>query len=322
MKRVVLTGATGFVGANLTRRLLSEGHEVHLLLRAKHNDWRIRSIMNDVYIHIVDLNNAETLSSTLSSIRPDWIFHLAAYGAYSSQTNLQQMADTNLVATANLVDVCVKLGFDAFINTGSSSEYGYKDHAPCEDEWIEPNSSYAVTKAAATHYCRFIAQSKNVNLATVRLYSFFGPYEEPGRLIPTLIIEGLQGKLPPLVNPTIARDYVFVDDISEAYLTLASNPGGISTKVYNLGSGTQLSLREVVEVACQSLPIRANPLWGSMPARQWDTPIWIADHSKITSDLGWKPVFSFIDGFQQTVSWFLSHADILTFYKSYREARL
>ena len=293
---------------------------MHLLLRENHNDWRIRSIKKDVNIHIIDLNDAEALSSTVSSIHPEWIFHLAAYGAYSSQSNLHQMIETNLSATCNLIDTCVKVGFEAFINTGSSSEYGYKDHAPDECEWIEPNSSYAVTKAAATHYCRFIAQSKKVNLSTVRLYSVFGPFEEPTRLIPTLILEGMQGRLPALVNPTIARDYIFVDDISEAYLSLASNPVRISAKVYNLGSGKQVSLREVVEVAINELQITSKPLWGSMPDRQWDTSVWIADHSKITNDLGWKPTYSFIEGFRQTINWFQSNPDILMFYKNHQEA--
>jgi UDP-glucose 4-epimerase len=322
MKRVLLTGATGFVGTNLARRLLDEGHVVHVLLRPQHNDWRIRSIKNELNIHIVDLNDVDVVNSKISEIQPEWIFHLAAYGAYSTQTNFQRMADTNLTATANLVDACVRTGFEAFINTGSSSEYGYKDHAPSENEWIEPNSSYAVTKAAATHYCRFIAQSQKVNIYTVRLYSVYGPYEEPTRLIPTLIVDGLQERLPPLVNPNISRDYIFVDDVSEAYLTLASNSNRISNKIYNLGSGVQVSLREVVDVACKQLSIASEPIWGSMPDRQWDTSFWLADHSKITDDFGWNPTFSFADGFLKTISWFQSNPDILDFYKNHRQSPL
>jgi UDP-glucose 4-epimerase len=319
MKRVLITGATGFVGSNLTRRLLLEGHDVHVLLRPQHNDWRIRSIKNEINVHIVDLDDIDAVNITISEIRPEWIFHLAAYGAYPSQTNFQRMVETNLTSSANLVDACVKNGFEAYINTGSSSEYGYKDHAPAENEWIEPNSSYAVTKAAATQYCRFIAQSRNVNLCTVRLYSVFGPYEEPTRLIPTLIVDGLQGKLPPLVNPTISRDYIFVDDISEAYLTLALHPEKISAQVYNLGSGVQLTLQDVVEVACKQLPITSRPDWGSMPNRQWDTSFWLADHSKITNNFGWNPVWPFTEGFQKTITWFQSNPEILSFYKNHRQ---
>jgi nucleoside-diphosphate-sugar epimerase len=213
----------------------------------------------------------------------------------------------------------LKVGFEAFINTGSSSEYGFKDHPPKENEWIDPNSPYAVTKAAATQYCRFIAQSQKANLATVRLYSVYGPYEEPTRLIPTLIVQGLQGKLPPLVNPNISRDYVYVDDISDAYITLASNPPTTFGEVFNLGTGIQLTLKEVVEVARQHLFVNEEPSWGSMPDRQWDTSVWISDHSKITNDFKWKPINSFSGGFFKTVQWFISHTKLLTFYKDQSE---
>lgn len=318
MKRIILTGATGFVGANLTRRLLTEGYEIHLLLRKEYQAWRIESIKKDVQIHIVDLNNAETLDKVLTEIKADWIFHLAAYGAYSSQTNFRRMTETNLMATVNFVDSCVRIGFDVFINTGSSSEYGYKDHAPDEQELLEPNSSYAVLKAAATHYCRLIAQSKQVNLATLRLYSVYGPYEEPSRLMPTLIIEGLQGKLPPLVNPEIARDFVFVDDVTEAYFKAASNPSLLMGKVYNIGSGIQVPLKKVVEVACQVFPIKVEPAWGSIPNRSWDTSTWVANIHNAVHELGWKPHFSFTDGFKKFIDWMKSDQYGYSFYQSNR----
>ncbi len=314
MKRVVVTGATGFVGANLTRRLLGEGHEVHLLLREKHNDWRIYSIKNDVYTHIVNFNDVDALSSTVSSIRPDWIFHLVAYGAYSSQNNLNQMIETNLVATANLVNVCVKLGFEIFINTGSSSEYGYKDHAPSEFEYLEPNSAYAITKTSATHYCSWVAQSESVCITTLRLYSVYGPYEEPTRLIPNVIIEGINGGLPPLASPNIARDFIFIDDILNAYQKVAENPLIVNNKVYNVGTGIQTNLAEVIEQASQILPIKVKPDWGSMENRRWDTNVWMADITRISKDLNWQPKYLFEDGFRKNVDWFMADAEMLAYY--------
>jgi nucleoside-diphosphate-sugar epimerase len=88
MKRVILTGGTGFVGTNLTRRLINEGHEVHLLLRQSYNPWRIESILKEINIHIIDLSNPTSLLEVIDNIQPDWVFHLAAYGAYSSQLTL------------------------------------------------------------------------------------------------------------------------------------------------------------------------------------------------------------------------------------------
>src|SRR5207237_854558 len=141
---------------------------------------------------------------------------------YSSQTDLSQMVRTNFTSTINLVESCLKTGFEVFVNTGSSSEYGFKNHAPSEDEAIEPNSDYAVSKAVATLYCRHKARQKNVHIPTLRLYSIYGPYEEPTRLMPALLIRGLSGELPPLVNPDIARDYVYTEDAVDAFLLAAT----------------------------------------------------------------------------------------------------
>jgi nucleoside-diphosphate-sugar epimerase len=303
VKRVIITGATGFVGANLARRLLQEGHEVNLLLRAGYNPWRIESILSDVHRHEVDMGNPEALGRVIGKIHPEWVFHLAAHGAYSSQTDLAGMIQTNVIGTINLVNACLKAGFEAFVNTGSSSEYGFKDHAPTEKEWLEPNSLYAVTKASATLFCRYTAQSQNVHLPTLRLYSVYGPYEEPSRLMPTIIMKGLQGKLPPLVSPEIARDYVYVDDVNDAYLSAATRPGQEPGAVYNVGTGVQTSLREVVEVARRVMNITAEPEWGSMPGRHWDTNAWVSNNLKIQSELAWQPRYSFESGFRQMVNW-------------------
>lgn len=313
MKRVIMTGATGFVGANLARRLLQKGDELHLFARRGYHSWRIQDMCADVQIHEISLGNLETLSKLVNTIHPDWIFHLAVYGAYSSQTDIHQMTQTNIVGTMNLVEACVKTGFEAFVNTGSSSEYGYKDHAPSETEWLEPNSHYAVTKASATLFCRYTGQSQNVHIPTLRLYSVYGPYEEPTRLMPTLIQKGLRGELPPLVNPVIVRDYVYVEDVVDAYLLAATHPHQEPGVVYNVGTGTQTSLREVVAVARRVMSIPVEPAWGTMPNRQWDTTVWVADSRKIQTELGWQPRYTFKQGFRVMVDWFRDNPVIWNF---------
>ena len=311
MKRAIVTGATGFVGANLARRLLRQGCEVHLLVRPAHTAWRIEDIRSDVYVHLVDLNDREALVRQVGRIRPDWIFHLAAYGAYAEQTDVQQMVQTNIVGTNHLVEACLKTGFEAFVNTGSSSEYGFKDRPPNEAEFIEPNSHYAWTKAAATHFCSYTARSSGLHLPTLRLYSVYGPFEEPTRLLPTLVLKGLQGKLPPLVNPDIARDFVYAEDVSEAYVLAASIAGQDPGAVYNVGTEVQTSLRDVVRLARQTLDIADEPQWGSMPNRRWDTSTWVADSGKIRAALGWQPHHTFAQGFCRTVDWFRENLSIL-----------
>jgi UDP-glucose 4-epimerase len=303
MKRVLLTGATGFVGANLARRLLHDGHDVHLIVRPSSNLWRVSEIQQHVTLHAVSLEDSASVEQTVRDCRPEWIFHLAAHGAYSWQKNIRQMIDTNIVGTVNLVESCLKADFESFIQAGSSSEYGFKDHAPGEDDCLEPNSHYAVTKATATHYGRHMARSLNVRISTLRLYSVFGPYEDPGRLIPTLIMSGLEGRLPPLVDPTIARDYVHSDDVSEAFLLAAGSCVREPDAIYNVGSGLQTSLQEVVDIAREVLQIEELPQWGSMPNRSWDSSCWVADNRKIKQELGWQPRLSFQQGFQSLIDW-------------------
>ena len=190
MKRILVTGGTGFVGANLARRLVRDGHEVHLLVRPGYKAWRIDAVRADARLHEAPLEDAGRVASAISQIHPEWIFHLAAHGAYSMQTDLHQMLLTNIQGTMNLVTACLKTGFEAFVNTGSSSEYGFKDHPAAETDLLEPNSHYAVTKASATLFCRQTAQRERVALRTLRLYSVYGPYEEPSRLMPALIMRG------------------------------------------------------------------------------------------------------------------------------------
>lgn len=310
MKRTIVTGATGFVGANLARRLLADGHDVHLLVRPQHRAWRIAAIRAAVQVHTIDFADADGLARLVGAIRPEWVFHLAAHGAYATQTNLPQMVETNIVGTMNLVTACLRNGFEAFVNTGSSSEYGFKDDAPAEDAWLEPNSHYAVTKAAATQFCRYTAQSRDVHLPTLRLYSVYGPYEEPTRLLPTIIMHGLAGELPPLVHPDIARDYVYIDDVTEAYVRAARCPGQERGAVYNVGTGTQTTLREVVDVARRVLGVTAEARWGAMPQRLWDTQTWIANNRKIRDDLAWSPHVPFEDGFRAMVAWFRDNPDM------------
>lgn len=314
MKRIIITGATGFVGAGLARRLLAEGHEVHLFVRPGYHPWRIEAIRNHVRLHEVVFTDFSTVDHAVVQVQPEWIFHLAVYGAYSQQTDWQQMIDTNITGTANLLHACLKTGFEAFVNTGSSSEYGFKDHAPPEDEMVEPNSYYAVTKVTATHLCQMISYSHKHNMPTLRLYSVYGPYEDPTRLIPTLITHGLRGAFPPLVNPNIARDYVYAEDVYDAYLLAATKSSPQPGAVYNVGTGVQTSLREVVEVTRRILDIRDEPQWGSMPDRAWDTSVWVADNRKITRDLGWMPRHSFENGFRQTVEWLQNTPEIRAVY--------
>jgi len=314
MKRVAITGAAGFVGANVTRRLLQDGHEVHLLIRPDHAMWRIDDIRDDVRMHTADLGDRQRVEDAIREIKPDWVFHLAAHGAYSWQTDLSEIVRTNILGTVNVAEAAAKAGVETLVNTGSSSEYGYKDHAPSENEVVEPNSHYAVTKATATMFCRFTAQKSGIRMPTLRLYSVYGPYEEPRRLVPSLVVRALQSRLPPLANPNTARDYVYVADVVEAYLLAATTDISDPGAVFNVGTGIQTTLHDIVDVTRQMLDVTEPPSWGSLPDRTWDTTIWRADPTRIQRELGWTPRYDVRSGLAETIGWFRANSALCEFY--------
>jgi UDP-glucose 4-epimerase len=302
-RRALVTGAAGFVGAGLARRLLAEGHRVHVLLRAASDTWRLQEIRHALVTHEADLRDREAVQGAVDAAEPDWIFHLAAHGAYSWQTDGEGILQSNALGTLHLAHACIRRGFEAFVNAGSSSEYGLKDHPPSEDEAPEPNSAYAVAKVTATLLCRQLAVQEGLHMATLRLYSVYGPWEDPRRLMPALIAYGLRGELPPLVAPETARDFVHVEDACDAFLLAASTSVPGSSGIYNVGSGSQATLGQVVEVARRVLDIRATAEWGSHEPRPWDSSVWVADPSKIERELRWTPRRDLEDGIGALATW-------------------
>ena len=309
MRRVLVTGAGGFVGAYVARRLAGDGHAVTATVRPGGDPWRLRAAPG-VNVLGLDLADGPAIGVAVAAVRPEWILHLAAHGAYSWQTDRERILDVNLRATIALLDAAVAYGVEAFVHAGSSSEYGVKGHAPAETEAPEPNSDYAVMKAAATLHCAHVARSAGIHAVTLRLYSVFGPWEEPGRLVPTLLARGLDGTLPPLVAPDTARDFVFVDDVCDAFVAAAERTDLPRGTILNVGSGRQVTLREIVAVTCELLEVAAEPEWGSHDARRWDTSVWVADPSLAARLTGWHARRSLHDGLAASVRWLLAHPEL------------
>jgi nucleoside-diphosphate-sugar epimerase len=312
----LVTGAAGFVGANLARRLVRDGHSVHLVTRDSAAAWRLRDLRHDAEMVELDLRDSEGVRQVVAQTSPEWVFHLAAYGAYSWEREVQPIFATNLTATINLLEAARETGFDAFVHAGSSSEYGFKDHPPSEDEPVDPNSDYAVAKAAATMQCRYVARANDVHAVTLRLYSVYGPWEDPRRLVPRLIVLGRRGLLPPLARPDTARDFVFVDDVVEAFVAAASRPDLPRGSILNVGSGTQTSLRDAVETARTVLGVRQEPRWETGHIRDWDTNVWVADTRRIRSQLRWIADVDFAGGLSRTVEWLDGDKDVLALYEA------
>jgi dolichol-phosphate mannosyltransferase len=138
----------------------------------------------------------------------------------------------------------------------------------------------------------------------LRLYSVYGPYEDPSRLIPRTILAGFERRYPPLANPAIARDFIFTEDVNDAFLLAAAGPHPEYGAVYNVGTGVQTTLREVADLSRVVFDITEAPPWGTMPDRAWDTTAWVADSALLQNTLGWRPRHSLEEGFRHTARWF------------------
>lgn len=301
-KRILITGAAGFVGAVLARRVLEQGHEVHVVTKSTSPSWRLADVARDLHVHQGDLTDEAGMQRLVADAQPEIVYHLATHGAYPFQTNADGIIQTNILGTWNLLKALAKTEYEVFVNTGSSSEYGFKDYAMRETDLLEPNSYYSVAKCAQTLLCQHVANTEKRPITTFRLFSVYGPYEEPSRLLPTLIRLCLEGKDLTLVDPETARDFVYVDDVVDAYLRI-EKLAGLCGEVVNIGTGVQRSLGQVVDAVLTETTARVQCNWGAMPARIWDQKTWVADCTKSRRLLDWRATTSLGEGIARTVAW-------------------
>lgn len=297
-----MTGGTGFVGANVVRRLLDRGDEVHLLQRPEARYWRLEDVLADVEVHEADIGDRESVRAALAAVSPAVVLHLATEGAYEDQADPQRILRTNVQGTLHLLQAACEAGRPLFINVGSSSEYGFKTEPMQESDVLEPNSYYSAFKAAQTHLTAVMSRLEELPAVTFRLFSVYGPWEEPTRLIPTLIRRARGGEPLDMVSPEIARDFVYVDDIVEA-LTDFDPLTELKGDVFNLGSGRQTTLGDVVEAVQSTVGDASEVRWGAFEKRHWDSANWLADPTRTRDTLGWSAQTTLHEGIQRTAAW-------------------
>lgn len=300
----LVTGATGFVGSNIVRRLVNNGKKVHILTRNKKLNSRLFDIASKITVHEVDLQNPK-LFKIIDRIKPTYIFHLAVYGSLPNEKDTNDLIDTNLLGTANLINALKQNKFKLLINTGSSSEYGIKKDPMRESDLLTPINDYGVIKAAATLYVNKEAVRNCLPIITFRLFSPYGTYEEASRLVPSVVYSAIKNKPIQVGNKDSVRDFTFVDDVVDAYLLACSlkfNPG----EIFNIATGRQHRVSEVVETIISKTHSNSKIEWGtkSKQERQIEPNKWEADIKKSRKILNWEPKYSLEQGLDKTIEWF------------------
>lgn len=301
-KKILITGATGFVGACLTHRLVEMNCNVYLFSRKNSNKWRIESILDRVKNFDVDLRDYDQIEQLVLEIKPDIIYHLATYGGYPFQKEFNKIIETNILGTANLLNACTKIDFECFVNTGSSSEYGLKKHPMSENDVLEPINDYGVSKAGATLYCQSLARSNQLPVVTLRLFSPYGYFEDPLRLVPYVIKSCLLDEAPKLASADSVRDFIFVEDVIDVYIKIINSNFNYG-EIFNVGSGEQHSIEEIVKIIIELIGTEVKPQWGALSKRPNEPDIWISDNSKIRHALKWKPTNDLRTGLRKTIDW-------------------
>jgi nucleoside-diphosphate-sugar epimerase/glycosyltransferase involved in cell wall biosynthesis len=299
---ILVTGASGFIGANLFKIVSAIRDDVYAVVRCERN-WRLTEV-RDENIIAVDINNYAAVKNLINSIEPQTIFDCVSYGAYSFEEDANLIYQTNFQSIVNLVELLALKPFAAFIHAGSSSEYGTNCEAPPEDSLCEPNSPYAVSKVAVANYLRYVGKQRSFPCINLRLYSVYGPLEDTSRLVPNLLRQAHIGKLPPFVDPRTSRDFVNVDDVCAAFIMAAAKiHPGLYGENFNIGTGIKTTIAELADTARREFNIIEEPKFGSMESRAWDLADWYADPRKANEKLGWKPLVNLADGLRSMASW-------------------
>lgn len=300
MAKWLVTGATGFVGANLIATLVERGENVYAIIRKKSNLQRIAPFFSQLGVFIGDLREEEFINHVFAKTSPDIIVHAAVYGGLPFQNDYDLIMQTNCMSTYNIFKVAYGLGKVTLINLGSSSEYGLKDHPMHENDFLEPRTLYGITKAFSTLLCSHYGRDLGLNCCTLRLFSPYGPGEDAGRLIPTLMKAVVNRERPRLASPTSVRDFVYIRDVIEA-IFLAANKENLQGIILNVGSGVQHSVKEVVETLSKVSGVMLSPIWRVNPGRTGESSTWVADITRTKSFLQWKPKTSLEEGLGLTL---------------------
>ena len=310
---ILVTGASGFVGANLYKMLAPLRDDVYAIVN-RDKGWRLADV-HDERVISVDLNDFAATKNLVDSVVPQTVFDCVAYGAYSFEVDTNLIYQTNFQAIVNLVTLLSAKPFAAFIHAGSSSEYGTNCAAPAENEVCEPNSAYAVSKVALATYLQYMGRHHEFPCANLRLYSVYGPLEDTSRLFPNLLRQALNGKLPPFVDARTSRDFIHVDDVCAAFIMAAARMHpGLYGESFNIGTGNKTTIAELAETTRRVFGVTAEPQFGTMEGRAWDLAEWYADPKKAMEQLGWQPRIRLEDGLLAMSKWVaqLSDSDMVS----------
>jgi nucleoside-diphosphate-sugar epimerase len=295
-RKILVTGAGGFIGGHLCHTLLGCGAEVHGISRGDQVEGR------DVACWWRgDLTNPSGIQNILAKVKPDIIFHLAS--CVTGSRDLRSVWPTfegNLASTVNLLTVASEIGCQRIILAGSleEPEYGSGETVPC--------SPYAAAKGASSSYARMFHALYQTPVVVARLFMVYGPgQQDVSKLIPYVTLSLLNKQPPRLGSGQRQIDWIYVEDVVDGLIAAAHAPN-MEGRTIDLGSGTLLSIQTIVLQLADRIDPQVELLWGALPDRPME-PTRVANILQTHDAIGWSPKTSLAMGLDHTVEWYREH---------------
>lgn len=304
-RRTVVTGASGFLGGALARRLVAEGEPLCLLLRASDDEQAVRAGLGghegQVVLRTVRWEDGRSVAQALSDLEIPVFYHLAGgrtLGLTSESLSANAMA--NVRPLEALIGSLATRPPGAFVHVSSGEVYGLQP-PPCREEGpIEPTTGYGAAKAAAELLGLAAFRQARFPFVVARPAVVYGPRQAPVMFVPQMIDTLLAGEAFPMSPGDQVRDLVYVDDVVEALLTLARTAGAAG-EIYNVGSGSGVRLRELAGMIQAALPSPGQVLMGALPYRDGEVMDYRLSIERIVGRTGWRPVTPLPAGLVRTV---------------------
>lgn len=299
MSRLLLTGATGLLGAKLLAPLVDAGHEIHALARSNTSG---DAIFHQVSWHRVDLTDAAAAETAVREIGADSLVHMAWYvehGLYWSSPENVVWAE----ATLRLLRAFAAAGGRRAVMAGTCAEYEWSRERDLYDEAsapLVPATLYGAAKHATHLLAERFAEEAGVELAWGRIFMPYGPREGAGRLVPSVVRALLAGEQAPVSDGEQERDFMYVNDVARAFAAILDSDvrGAI-----NVASGRCCTIREMVTLVAETVGRPELVRWGALPSREGDPRRLVADVRRLREEVGFAPEVDLPEGVRRTVAW-------------------
>ncbi|OXT09503.1 hypothetical protein CE561_00630 [Thermoanaerobacterium thermosaccharolyticum] len=307
---ILVTGGAGFIGSNLIERLIQQNHNVIMIKRKSTNLFRLKSVIDKIKIYESDISDINSLSKIFEKNKIDMVYHLATF--YKSShivDDINPMINTNILGLINLLELCKKYSVKKIINTGTCFEYKFNKNLLNEEDDLSPWNLYALTKITSENIIDYYSKENGIRAVTLRLFPPYGPKDNINKLIPYIIIKALKNEKIEITKGEQRWDYIFVDDIIDAYLKLLTYmPNG--HEIYNVGTGTTKSIKNIIETISAILNKKLNVEYGAKEYRKNEIFYMKADITKIKNTLGWFPKTNLYDGLTKTLNYYREETNL------------